>query len=236
MTKKAGVKPPLRRTRQGDEINRVVDRALVEPSNRALQAVAAVSASQETVKMAERVRRRASRLCRENPAIGQQILRARDRLIFLIYGKALPGGACSAWCDASLKQSNDDVVAVISGLLFSPQGKLLSRISHFIEERDAVKAEATAVAAVMQAALRSGAERLRAHSDCVALVRLWLERRDDPRLETIRQLAAQFHWFELCRVPRLHNQPADRLAKRTLEKHFRSGRTASGGSRPVLQP
>lgn len=234
--KKAGVKPPLRRTRQGDEINRVVDHALVESSNRTLDAVAAVSSSQEAEKMAERVRRRASRLCRENPAIGQQILRARDRLIFLIYGKALPGGTFSAWCDASLKQVNDGVAAVISGLLFSPQGKLLSRSTQFIEERDAVKAEATAVAAVMQAALRSGAQRLRVHSDCVALVRLWLERRDDPRLDTIRKLAAQFHWFELCRVPRLHNQPADRLAKRTLQKRFWAGRTANGGSRPVLPP
>ncbi len=86
-------------------------------------------------------------------------------------------------------------------------------------------AEATAVAAVMQVALQVHVQRLRVHSDCVALVQLWLERREDPRLHTIRKLAAQFRWFELCSVPRLHNQPADRLAKRMLEK-FTTSRLA----------
>lgn len=204
----------------GKEINRLIERALVKPCDRTFFAVSAGCQSLDTEKLAERVRRQASRLCREKPGPCQRILRARDRLILFLYGNAAPDRAFSAWCDASLKETENGGIAAISGLLLSPQGKLSGRILQHFKERDAVMAEATAVAAVMQVALQVHVQRLRVHSDCVALVQLWLERREDPRLHTIRKLAAQFRWFELCSVPRLHNQPADRLAKRMLEKVY----------------
>lgn len=203
---------------QSKDINHLIDRALIEPCDRTFFAVSMISSTAEPIKLAERVRHRATRLCRETPEISRKILRARERLILFIYGKAVPDRAFSAWCDASLKETESGMTTAISGLLCSPQGKMVSLISQLISERDAVMAETAAVAAVMQAALQHHVDRLRVHSDCAALVKLWCERRQDPRLDTIRRLAARFRWFELCRVPRLHNQLADRLAKRTMNK------------------
>lgn len=200
------------------EINRLIDQALLAPGRETFIAVAVRSPSLETVKLAERVRYRASRLCRNRPQAGKKILWARDRLILLLYRYAVPDGAFAAWCDATLKKSGAGVLAGISGLLISPQGRLTRWISREIRETDAVMGEAIAVAAVMQVALEDQVERLRVHSDCGALVQLWLERREDPRLDTIRDLAAKFRWFELCRISGFHNQPADRLAKRVLKK------------------
>ena len=163
---------------------------------------------------------RSCRRCRGKRGPCQQILRSRDRLIILVYGNTVPDRGFSAWCDASLKETENGRFAAISGLLLSPRGKLVSRVLQLIEESDAVMAEAIAVADVMRAALREKVDRLRVHSDCVALVQLWLKHRTDPRLDVIRRLAVQFQWFELRSVPRLHNQPADRLAKRILMRKF----------------
>lgn len=203
------------------ELNLLVDEALTEPCDRTFTAVAEKSSSiLDAAKLAERVRRQALHLCRKKHGPCQQILRSRDRLIFFVYGKTVPDRGFSSWCDASLKETENGLFAAISGLLLSPQGKLVGRVLQLVEESDVVMAEATAVTAVMRVAMREKVDRLRVHSDCVALVQLWLEHRKDPRLDEIRRLAAQFQWFELRSVPRLHNQPADRLAKRTLMRKF----------------
>ncbi len=197
---------------------KIIDQALAEPSERSCNAVVTMLSSMEPEKLAERVRRRATILCRQQPQACRQILRVRDRLILVIYGKAAHVQAFSAWCDASLKVTDGKTVAAISGLMLSPQGKLIAIIVDLTEKRDAVEAEAAAVTAVMQAALQRHVNRLRIHSDCLALVRLWLERREDLRLVEINQLANQFYNFEMYYIPRLHNQPADKLAKMALTK------------------
>lgn len=206
---------------KGKVITQRIDHALIEPGTSAFNEVVDAISSLEARKLAELVRRRATLLSRQMPDMARRILRVRDRLILFIYARDVPLETYSGWCDASLKQTPGETIAAISGLLISPSGRLIHWLSRRAEEDDAVRAEAMAVSEVMRAAIENGVERLRVHNDCAALIQLWLEQRDDPRLEILRRLAGRLHRFELHAIPRLHNQPADRLAKRALDKAMR---------------
>jgi hypothetical protein len=69
---------------------------------------------------------------------------------------------------------------------------------------------------VLQAALDAGANRVRVHTDCVALARLWNTRRVDPRLGAVRALARAFRGFAIRPIPRAHNRPANELARAAM--------------------
>ena len=58
-----------------------------------------------------------------------------------------------------------------------------------------------------------GANRLWLYTDNWGLVQLWNEHRDDNRLNELRRLAASLEKFTLRAIPRLHNQPANALAR-----------------------
>jgi hypothetical protein len=57
---------------------------------------------------------------------------------------------------------------------------------------------------------------MRVHTDCVALARLWQEHRSDPRLDAVRALSRGFVALAICAIPRSHNRPAHRLARRAM--------------------
>ena len=54
------------------------------------------------------------------------------------------------------------------------------------------------------------------YTDNSAIAQLWREHRSDMRLAEIRKLSAELEKFSLHIIPRLHNQPADALAKQAI--------------------
>lgn len=108
------------------------------------------------------------------------------------------------------------MAAGIGGLVMDPASRVFVRVSRVRPGLDAFAAEVAALEAVQCGAAERGAERLRAYTDCAALLRRWLEKRTDQRLEKLGELARRFRRFELYTLPRLHNQPANCLARRAL--------------------
>jgi ribonuclease HI len=208
-------------------LNQIVDRFLLGPSKYNLAAVRRSSSAGEGVVVAERVRRRAAVVCKAHPERSSQILRARNTLIFAIYGDAAPPGWSCAWSDGSSFRFNHHRIAGLGGVLVGPDGHRLARISRIVADLDPFEAEIAALAATLQTALAHDVERIRAHIDCDALVSLWSEQRSDPRLAPLRALATRFRRIHLRAVPRQHNQPADRLARAAVQRWSRRASAAS---------
>ena len=76
----------------------------------------------------------------------------------------------------------------------------------------ALEAEIAAASAVLALARDTGIARMRLHTDCKALVHLWLNQRDDPRLATLRAQARHLDRVHMRLIPRRHNQAAHRLS------------------------
>jgi ribonuclease HI len=98
-------------------------------------------------------------------------------------------------------------------LLVNPQGKVIEQIARFAGNLTPFEAEIAALAGVLQTALERGVERIRVHTDCKALVRLWRQNPEDRRLASARALANEFRRFVVWLVLRQHNQVANRLAR-----------------------
>lgn len=77
-------------------------------------------------------------------------------------------------------------------------------------------AEIAALAAVIRSAIEHGQLRLSVYCDSHGLVQLWNEHREDARLADLRRLRAGLERFALRAIPRLHNQPADALARKAV--------------------
>jgi ribonuclease HI len=69
------------------------------------------------------------------------------------------------------------------------------------------------LAGVLRIALERGVERIRVHTDCKALVRLWRQNPEDRRLASARALANKLRRVVVRLVPRQRNQVANRLAR-----------------------
>ena len=93
-------------------------------------------------------------------------------------------------------------------------------ISHPAGELGAFDAEITALAAVISSAIENRQQRLRVYTDNYGLAQLWREKRNDRRLEKIRELGKKLERLSVFPVPRLHNQPANALAKQAIRTAF----------------
>jgi hypothetical protein len=98
-----------------------------------------------------------------------------------------------------------------------PNGRIVSEDSARTDGLDAFQAEIAAAFTLSRTAIDHRAERIRVHTDCKALVELWIQHRDDLRLTQLRALARRLQRFELRAIPRLHNQPANLLARQALQ-------------------
>jgi hypothetical protein len=199
-------------------LNRAIDAQLLAPDGVGPEGVLRVEGTREAVRLAERVRRRATLLGKARRGQREAMRRARDHLILHLYAGAAPAGWHVAWSDGSVSRGAGHRRAGIGGLLLGPQDRaVLAEISAPAVPDDALSVELAAVTAVLRAALDLGAQRLRLYTDCDALVTLWLRHREDPRLTELHGLALWLHRFELRGVPRQHNPLAHRLARRAVE-------------------
>ena len=199
------------RTRPARRFNDAIDRALQQPTETSYQAVLRLRTPTTAQALAERVRHRAALLARRERQRRAPIVQARDRLMLAIYAAATPVGWHSAWCDGSIVSGSD--ATGIGGLLMDPRGRIVAEIARRDSGLTPFEAEIAALVAMVEVAHAQGAKRLRVYSDCGAVVRLWHQRRGDPRLAAFAARVRELRRLEICALPRLHNQPAHRLAK-----------------------
>lgn len=187
-----------------------MDQALIKPEGMSLQGLHRLRHSVGATALGERVRQRATALARRHRSAGARILATRDALIEALYRDASPKGWFIAWCDGSARP---DGPAGIGALVLGPDGRAVARIARAAECISPFEAEIAALEAVLDLAVKHDFRRVRVHTDCRALVDLWRAHRADPRLAPVRSLAQRLERLELRVVPRLHNQPAHRLAR-----------------------
>lgn len=199
---------PVMDTSESRYLNQWIDR-LLDGGMDATDPIAAALPADPMV-FAERIRRRAARRVRLQPARAQAILDSRDRLILAVYACSLPKDAYSAWCDGSSLRADSNG---IGALLTDTRGEILAQIAHRVPAAAPFETEIAALERVLEVALEYGARHLRVHTDCPALAQLWQKHRDDRRLAAVRRLTRRLERFELKAVPRKHNQPAHRLAQ-----------------------
>ena len=195
-------------------LNQVIDRALFQPNTQHLEELLSLAKTRDTQCLAERVRQRATWLGRHEREQTQHILSNRDELIMALYASLAPEGWANAWCDGSSLRQASELHAGIGAVLLDTTGKCIRQISRYVGGKSAFEAEVIALVAVLEDALIHHIERLRVHSDCKALVQLWHEQREDPRLAPVRLLNSRFKGLHISAIPRLHNQVANALAKR----------------------
>lgn len=196
-------------------VSAAIDHALLRPVSGELQRVLASLQRQEATSVADRVRLRAKRLAKAYAAQRSCILGAADMLVRMLYRHAAPDGWLCAWCDASVARDRSPPRVGVGAIILDENGRESARISRLVINCEPFEAEIAALEATLRAAAArgGGAKRIRVHTDCDALVSLWLRHRSDPRLRVVRELARELWRFELRRLPRRHNQFAHRLAR-----------------------
>ena len=202
------------------ELDGAIDQALTDPRDVRVRAVLRYTRRLDATVAAERVRGRAQRLLRRNRARRAEIITARDALIEWLYVRRAPRGWSVAFCDASI--APDTRRAAIGAILIDAADNR-RHLARRMQAADALAAEIGAIEAALDSARRDRITRLWGYTDCVALVRLWQQRHADDRLARLRRLGRGFERIALCAIPRLHNQPANRLARTAL----RSARAAT---------
>ncbi len=195
--------------------NRVIDRALHEPNDANIAAVASLLTPEGTAKLAEQVRRRARSLSGRDRSCADSIVRARDRLVLAVYAGDAPPGWHVGWCDGSRMPHPGGGQAAIGGLLTDRRGERIAETSQRAAAPDAVAAEIAALESLVALALDRNVTRFRAYTDCRALVRQWREH-NGPQFERVRRLTLRLRRFELKLIDRRHNLSAHQLAKRAL--------------------
>jgi ribonuclease HI len=196
-----------------------IDRALLRCAPADVQRALELAQREDPTRIADRVQLRAKRLAKTQAAQRSEIVAAAGTLIPRLYCSRAPAGWLCAWSDATVARAGATRRAAVGGVLLDNRGRELARICEPIAECEPFEAEIAASQAVLQAAAAHGAraQRIRVHTDCAALVSLWLRHRRDPRLSGLGALASRLRRFELRRVPRRHNQLAHRLAREALE-------------------
>jgi ribonuclease HI len=124
---------------------------------------------------------------------------------------------CCAWADGASFNTDGHRQAGIGGLLVDSDGTVIEHISRPIGEEDAFAAELAALIAVIQSATERQQKRLWLYTDNRGLVQLWNEHRGDKRLNELRRQAASLERIALRAIPRLHNQPANALARAAIK-------------------
>ncbi len=203
--------------RQTDITNTIIDRALLEVSVERRQQVVRLTESDSVVRLAERLRKRATMLAKRRRSETKAILEGRDELILHLYASTVPKGWSCGWSDGSSVRADSHFRAGIGGILMDSGGNIIERISRSIGAQDAFDAELVAVVAVMQSAIALKQLRLMVYIDNEGIVQLWHEKRDDKRLDDINRLRKRFERFALEKIRRLHNQPANALAKQAVK-------------------
>lgn len=206
--------PPLKmRPDQGRLLNQLIDRTLSQPTQQHRDDLLAWASTHDTQRLAERVRRRATWLGRHQPGLAHRLLTRRDELIMTLYADRTPAGWGNAWCDGSSSGRGSELHAGIGAVLLDASGKRISETRRYVGRKTAFQAELTALTEVLEIALAHNIEQLRVHTDSKALVQLWHQQRQDPRLEPVRLLGCRFKRLHIRAIPRLHNQLANALAK-----------------------
>lgn len=194
-------------------LNQLIDTALREPGEEHRRQIFQLGRHHNITAIAERMRRRATLLTRREHLPGQQIVTARDTLILALYAGAASQGWFCGWCDGSTRQTDQGCSSGVGGILTNPQGGEIIQFTQYVGALPPFETEIAAAQTLLQSALQHGVERLRVHTDCRALLELWLKNRDDQRLATLRSLTKRFRRIELDLVPRQHNHPANLLAR-----------------------
>jgi ribonuclease HI len=194
-------------------LNFLVDRALTDPAEAHTRAVLDHANPSSLQRLVDRIRRRATIVSKRHADRTRQILAVRDELVLRAYAHVLGTNVSAGWCDGSSVAIDGERSAGVGGLLMTPQGKIIARISSHAGRLDALKAEIAALDAVLREALERGIKRVVVHTDCTALTTMWKQRRGDPRIASVRALAREFQSMKLRCIPRRHNGPAHALAK-----------------------
>jgi ribonuclease HI len=214
------------RREQARSLAEAIDRVLLRsaPADRALE----LARRQDATRMADRVQLRVKRLAKTQATQRSHILTAADTLILRLYRAAVPAGWQCGWCDATVTRDGSLRYAGVGAVILNDRGREVARLSEPIAECEPFEAEIAALEAALQAAAGHGgrARRIRVYTDCGALVSLWLQRRRDPRLSTVRLMASRLRRFELRHVPRRHNQIAHRLARKAAARLRQAGSPA----------
>jgi len=200
-------------------LNRVIDRALLQPTPQHRNALLAQARLRETPRLAERVRQRATRLGRHEPALARALLSRRDDLTMALYADLAPPGWANAWCDGSSSRQASGLHAGVGVVVLDASGTCIGETGRYVGDKTAFQAELTALMLVLEIALAHDIERLRVHTDSKALAQLWQEHRQDPRLAPVRALGSRFKGLHIDAIPRLHNQVANALAKQARSRN-----------------
>jgi ribonuclease HI len=216
----------MTRQNQTQQLNAIVDNALLAPTDGNHEQLKQLAKASTPGPLTERIRRRATLLAKRRSDDPAPLLRLRDELILAVYAAKVPKGWSCGWADGASFKTDGHRQAGIGGLLMDSGGTVIERISRSIGEADAFAAELAALIAVMQCATERQQKRLWLYTDNRGLVQLWNEHRDDKRLNKLSGQAASLERFTLRAIPRLHNQPANALARAVVR--------ASASSDPFL--
>lgn len=208
---------------QAQQFNAVVDDALIAPTGESREQLRQLARVGDPRLLAERIRRRATLLSKRRSDDRMPLLRLRDELILAVYAAVMPKGWSCGWADGASFTTDGHLQAGIGGLLADSDGKVIERISRSIGEEGAFSAELAALIAVMQCATERQQKRLWLYTDNRGLVQLWNEHRSDNRLNALHRQAVSLERFALRVIPRLHNQPANALARAAVKTGASSG-------------
>lgn len=198
---------------QARELNQIIDRILINSTGANFQAICSRVTSNNVYGLAERVRRRSTKLMHYKYKNAKNLLAVRDTLIMALYAAISPTGWANAWCDGSSVPHNNDRHAGVGVVIYSRHWYCIAQISRAIGNKTALEAEIQAIACALDTAMAYHITRIRVHTDNKALAQLWRANRNDARLTVIHELAVNFERLHIYAIPRLHNQTANRLAK-----------------------
>ena len=204
----------ITRRQQAQQVNTVIDQALLAPSLQHQQQLLRLTNTIPVRQLAERIRKRATLIGKRQRGNTHQLLAERDELIMALYASTVPQGWACAWCDGSSLKLNSHYQAGIGGIVADSNGNVIAHFSRTIGDHCAFEAELAALAAVISTAAAYQQRRLWVFTDNHGLAQLWQEHRDDSRLAEIRCLASDLDRFALQALLRQHNQPANALAKK----------------------
>jgi ribonuclease HI len=189
-----------------------IERALLRFAPANVQRVLELARREDASRAADRVQLRAQRLAKARVPLRGPVFAAAEALVLRIYHAAAPAGWLCGWCDATVLRDGAPRRAAVGALLLDRHAREFARISTPIAACEPFEAEIAALESALRA-LAGRAPRVRMHTDCDALVALWLQQRRDARLSAVRALARRLRRFELRHVPRRHNGIAHRLAR-----------------------
>lgn len=194
-------------------LNESIDRLLLERPPAPIDAIVPWARLDEPAALADRVRRRATRLAKVHRAEVGKILQARDRIVLTLYHLASPPGCFSGWCDGSIVPGDGQRGAGIGAVLMAPGGELIAEFARAGAGSQSFEVEIEAVLALLHMGREYSVRRISVHTDCHALVQRWSMQRDDVRLQRLRGVVKDYEFFKMNAVPPRHNRPAHRLAR-----------------------